>query len=434
MIVDEIKNMYEKYPYPPVEEKNIKFKRANLKIMNYICYNGEKDFDNFSILVAGCGTGDTVMAFALQLQYYTNCEIIGVDISKTSLDIAQQRIDKLKYSNLTIKLYQKSILDIDFINQFDFIDCCGVLHHIPNHLEALSKLEKALKPDGCLEIMVYSKIARDYLYLFQELLNKFNADSIENKIKVYKKLYTQLPNNHLFKIKEHLVRDHILYQDVGIADELLHPYNIGFHIDEIPHWLSSSNLKILDFSDYSGRWKYFHQIPKIDYHHLSTIEIAKTNELFFGDIINHHVYVGKQSHQMKPTIDDLENIILLNFIDKYSIQELIIFMSSFNMNQILEYNITSILANIMDHNMAFNAQKDNCIIYIKFKKTKYISDLLELIIQEQFKLKTIFKIIIDKYPDDNLTNKLLLDELRPVFNEFEKYFFFVLAKTDSNIF
>ena len=137
---------------------------------------------------------------------------------------------------------------------------------------------------------------------------------------------------------------------------------------------------------------------------------------------------------MKPTIDDLENIILLNFIDKYSIQELIIFMSSFNMNQILEFNITSILANIMDHNMAFNAQKDNCIIYIKFKKTKYISDLLELITQEQFKLKTIFKIIIDKYPDDNLTSELLLDELRPVFNEFEKYFFFVLAKTDSNIF
>ena len=91
-----IKDQYEKLPYPlrdPEDEK----KRLSitqlegLDRMNYYCYSGKKDFSrDFRTLIAGGGTGDATIYLAEQLRD-TGAEIIHVDLSTASIEVAKQR-------------------------------------------------------------------------------------------------------------------------------------------------------------------------------------------------------------------------------------------------------------------------------------------------------------------------------------------------------
>lgn len=75
------------------------------------------------ILELGCGCGGNIIPIALA---YPKAEVVGVDLSKSQIDIAQQQIKDLKLNN--IKFHHASILDIDdSYGQFDYIIAHGVM-------------------------------------------------------------------------------------------------------------------------------------------------------------------------------------------------------------------------------------------------------------------------------------------------------------------
>ena len=65
--IKEVKDQYEDFPFPlrdPTEEKQRLLRPGcdNLGLLNHICFEGRQSFDNnFKVLVAGCGTGDSVV-------------------------------------------------------------------------------------------------------------------------------------------------------------------------------------------------------------------------------------------------------------------------------------------------------------------------------------------------------------------------------------
>jgi len=99
--------------------------------MNHYCFKGRQNFqDHFRCLVAGGGTGDAAIFLAEQLRD-SNAEIVYLDMSEASRQIAQQRAQIRGLDN--IQWITASLLDIPKLELAlsDYINCSGVLHHLP---------------------------------------------------------------------------------------------------------------------------------------------------------------------------------------------------------------------------------------------------------------------------------------------------------------
>ena len=70
-------------------------------------------------------------------------------------------------------------------------------------------------------------------------------------------------------------------------------------------------------------------IPNIDYKNISEIEKYSINELFFGDICKHSIYISNRTNTIA-LIDDLDNIMIYNFIFKESLLKIISYYESNN--------------------------------------------------------------------------------------------------------
>jgi len=108
------------------------------------------------ILVAGCGTGLIPALFARQ---FPQASILAVDLSRSSLAYGKRKAGQLGLKN--IEFLQGDILALgDLARRFDLINCYGVLHHTADIVESWRVLCGLLKPDGLMQIGLYSQIAR----------------------------------------------------------------------------------------------------------------------------------------------------------------------------------------------------------------------------------------------------------------------------------
>jgi len=108
------------------------------------------------VLVAGCGTGRHALDAA---QGYRGARVLAVDISLSSLAAAKRHTpphlaDKIEFA-------QADILALGGLDRrFDLINSTGVLHHMERALDGWRELIKLLKPDGLMQIGLYSTYAR----------------------------------------------------------------------------------------------------------------------------------------------------------------------------------------------------------------------------------------------------------------------------------
>lgn len=83
---------YENYPFPPrdPEEERQQLKSTyldRLGTLNHYCFGGRKDFRHgFRALVAGGGTGDSVIMLAEQLRN-TDARIVYLDVSRPAMQV-----------------------------------------------------------------------------------------------------------------------------------------------------------------------------------------------------------------------------------------------------------------------------------------------------------------------------------------------------------
>lgn len=250
----DVRIQYEHYPYPerdPAEE----LKRLNitgldrLPVVNHFCFNGSKDFrTGFRVLVAGGGTGDAAIYLAEQLRD-TQAEIVYLDMSTASLEIARERAAVRNLTN--IHWINDSILNIPSLHlgQFDYINCSGVLHHLKSPSAGLEILNDALDDDGAMGIMVYAKYGRTGIYQMQELMRLLNQDEFDDKTKVMnaKAVLAELPDSNWFSMGKHLTSDHTRYGDIGIYDLFLHSQDRAYSIPELYEWLDAQHLKLITF-------------------------------------------------------------------------------------------------------------------------------------------------------------------------------------------
>ena len=246
MTQDEVQAQYEAYPYPerkPTDErKRLITGSPSLPVeMDHWLWGGARDWSRpLRALVAGGGTGDALIQLA---QLLTDAgrpyDITYVDMSVAARRIAEKRAAVRKLDGITF--VTGSLLDAGAHGPFDYIDCCGVLHHLPDPQAGFDALAGALAPEGGIGLMVYAPHGRSGVYALQAAFGRlFDGMPPEKRLKRAKAVFRALPEAHPFKRNTRLV-DHE-QGDAGFYDLLLHGRDRPFSITDVMGALDAAGL------------------------------------------------------------------------------------------------------------------------------------------------------------------------------------------------
>ena len=170
-----VQRLYNTYPFPPEPLLNEPPPGYNWRWHWQAAYNFctgcKPPRENIRILDAGCGTGvGTEYLIALNPQ----AEVVGVDLSEKALAIAQERSLRsgvIKAHQAPVNFYHLNLEQADRLEgEFDFINCVGVLHHLPNPIQGIQALAKKLAPGGIFHIFVYAELGRWEIQLMQQAI------------------------------------------------------------------------------------------------------------------------------------------------------------------------------------------------------------------------------------------------------------------------
>lgn len=246
---------YEALPYPSRNPKDedkrlIVGSPGNVWELNHYLFAGKRDFSKpFRVLVAGGGTGDSTIMLAQQLSDL-NCpaEIVYLDLSSASRAVAEARAARRALKN--IRFVTGSLLDCatGAPGPYDYIDCCGVLHHLDEPAAGLRALRSVLAPEGGMGLMLYGRYGRSGVYEMQKMLATLTEGmtGAQEKIALARRLLKQLPPTNRFA-RNPVVRDHIDGGDAGLYDLLLHARDRAYTVPEIAALVEGEALALSAF-------------------------------------------------------------------------------------------------------------------------------------------------------------------------------------------
>jgi SAM-dependent methyltransferase len=158
-------------------------------------------------------------------------DVTWLDRSAAARRVAEARVAARKLGNVVFQ--EGSLLDLpgSGLGPFDYIDCCGVLHHLPDPLAGLKALVSALAPGGGLGLMVYAPHGRTGVYMAQDALRLLAPpdETPAARVEVAKRLWRQMPETAWLR-RNPWITDHEKGGDAGLYDLLLNPRDVAFTV------------------------------------------------------------------------------------------------------------------------------------------------------------------------------------------------------------
>jgi SAM-dependent methyltransferase len=246
-----VQEHYDAYPYPERDPKDearrlISGSPSHPVEIDHWVFGGQRNWTQpFRALVAGGGTGDGLIQLAQILaSAKVPYEITYLDLSTSARKIAEARAAARNLNG--IDFVTGSLLDAADLGQFDYIDCCGVLHHLPDPAEGFAALRSALAPGGGLGFMVYAPYGRSGVYPLQEAFGRlFEGLPPKERLVRAKDLVAALPEGHPFSANRNL-GDHKA-SDAGFYDLLLHGQDRAFSVTELAEVLGATGWRLMGF-------------------------------------------------------------------------------------------------------------------------------------------------------------------------------------------
>ena len=296
-MTDKVREQYESYPYPyrdPADESGpLRVgSPSHIDEINHYIYAGHRDFrEPFRVLIAGGGSGDALIMLAQQLaDSHCPSEVVYLDLSHASRELAEARAQARGLSN--VRYIVASLLDAPQYGPFDYIDCCGVLHHLETPQLGFAALAKALKPDGGLGIMVYGTLGRTGVYPIQEMLRTIAGDgSFPKRIDITKRLIEELPPTN-WLLRNKAIRDY-KRSDAGLVDLLLHSRDRPYRVHEVAKEVAAAGLRLVSFIEpyrYDPYTFVSDPVVRERIKKLSWLDRCAFAELLSGDLQKHIFY------------------------------------------------------------------------------------------------------------------------------------------------
>ena len=237
-----VKVHYEKYVYPRfpllTSVRECDTYALNLESL-WARFNGERlTPTDGRILLAGSGSFSPYPTAVANKK----ARITALDLSKANLDRA--RLHTLLHLRFNVAFVESDLLDAKAImgeNRFHFIDCYGVLHHVPDVVPALQSIHSLMREGGIIRIMVYSAGARRSIQAVRTAMRLLNID----EVKSIKRLYRKAADNSRFK--DCIESNYEAGFDWGLADMFLHPYAKTYKIDELLYIIGAARLEPILF-------------------------------------------------------------------------------------------------------------------------------------------------------------------------------------------
>ena len=242
---------YEAYPYPQRDPRD-EAKRlvigspSHLREIDHWVFGATRPRSaGLRALVAGGGTGDGAIMLAEQLRRDGRPgEVTYLDRSTASQAIARARAEA---RGLSMVWKSMSLLDLpgSGLGPFDYIDCCGVLHHLPDPAAGLRALLSVLAPGGGLGLMVYAPHGRTGVYMLQDALGVLapERDMPAARLDVARRVMRHLPETAWLRANQNF-GDHIDGGDAGLYDLLLNPRDRAYTVPALAALLAGAGLAI----------------------------------------------------------------------------------------------------------------------------------------------------------------------------------------------
>ncbi len=304
---------YEALPYPerrPADEDRrlVVGSPSHWREIDHYLFAGRRDWSRpFRALIAGGGTGDAAIMLAQQLaDIGCPAELVHLDPSTAARAVAEARAARRGLHLTFVTGAIEALPDLG-LGRFDYIDCCGVLHHLADPPAALAILAAALAPGGGLGLMVYGRYGRSGVYEMQALLRLVAADGApKDRVALGRRLLAELPASNLL-LRNLQVRDHVEGGDAGFFDLLLHPRDRAYDVPELAALLAGAGLQPTAFIEpmrYDPATYVRHPELRRRLAGLDSVGRAAAAELIACAMTRHVVYAAPDGRQPAAPADD----------------------------------------------------------------------------------------------------------------------------------
>ena len=243
---------YEAYPYPkrdPREEAKrlVVGSPSHIREIDHWVFGAARPASRpLRALVAGGGTGDATIMLAQQMARLGRPgQVTWLDRSGAALAIAQGRAEARGLTNIVWE--QRSLLELpqSGLGPFDYIDCCGVLHHLPDPAAGLRALLSVLAPGGGMGLMVYAPHGRTGVYMMQDALRRLAPadETPQQRLDIARRVMKHLPETQWLRHNRNF-DDHINGGDAGLYDLLLNPRDRAYTVPEFAELLGAAGLRV----------------------------------------------------------------------------------------------------------------------------------------------------------------------------------------------
>ena len=252
-----VAQLYNTYPFPPDPLTDDTPPGYNWRWNWITAYNfctGQKPArQDIRILDAGCGTGSGT-DYLIHLN--PEAEIVAADISEKALAVAQERCQRsgvIAKHKKPVTFHHMKLEDAaDLPGEFDFINCVGVLHHLPEPVKGIQALAKKLAPGGIFHIFVYAELGRWEISLMQKAIALLQGDKrgdYRDGVKVGREIFANLPETNRILQQEKTRWSLENHRDEAFADMYVHPQEIDYNVDTLFELIDASGLDFVGFSN-----------------------------------------------------------------------------------------------------------------------------------------------------------------------------------------
>lgn len=248
-ISDEVAQFYRRFPYPRLSVlRQIHPGHFSVARLNYVLGRRRQHRlpERLKIWIPGAGT-----TLALQTALnFPQASVLATDLSSQSLAIARALAGELGLTNITFEV--QDLLQANYHEQFDFIDCAGVLNHVADPVRGMQVIRQSLTANGAASIFVYNSHHRWLSDAWQQAVAVLSngSTSMDVRLDIATRLYRAArKSKRLQSIQAPL---DVVEQESDLsafADTLLHPNEVSFSIDQVHDLVAAGGLKMAAWRD-----------------------------------------------------------------------------------------------------------------------------------------------------------------------------------------